>query len=335
MVYRAALIGCGRIASEFADDPGFADAGVCTHAQAYAACEATRLVSVCDADPAKVERCGQRWNVPARYRDVGRLLEEQHPEIVSICTPDTTHHELVRAALVTPGVRAVLAEKPLALKLEQARELVQLAAQRGVVLAVNYLRRYAERIVGLREVLRSGGLGSVRLVTGLYTKGTLHSGTHWLDLARFLLGDVARVAGRNRLHETGTDPTLDVHLEFESGAVGELLGCSEADFSVFEMDVIGTGGRVRLTGSADVVDVFTVVDGVPSADYRGLVHHSRTEHVLRNVLRCVVEDVVACIRTGAAPRCTGMDALRALEIGLAAQQSAVTGQPVELGERGG
>src|SRR6266849_5052572 len=98
MVYRAALIGCGRIASEFAEEPGFASAGICTHAQAYAACEQTQLVAICDSAERKLERCGRRWNVAARYHDAGRLLLEQHPEIVSVCTPDSTHYELVQAA---------------------------------------------------------------------------------------------------------------------------------------------------------------------------------------------------------------------------------------------
>ena len=322
MVYRAALIGCGKIGSEFAEFPGFAETGVCTHAQAYAACEATRLVAVCDPDPAKLERCGERWNIAARYRDAGRLLAEQHPEIVSICTPDPTHYELVRAALRTDGVRAVLAEKPLALEIEQARELVKLAAERRVILAVNYLRRYAEPIVRLRDLICTGGIGTVRLVSGLYTKGTLHSGTHWFDLARFLVGEVVRVEGRNRLHEASDDPTLDVHLEFDGGAVGELFGCSEEDFSVFEMDLIGTGGRARLTQSGDELELFTAVDGVPCSDYRGLVRQSRTENVLQDVLLRVVEDIVRCLQTGATPQCTGFDATRALEIGLEARQSA-------------
>jgi predicted dehydrogenase len=230
-------------------------------------------------------------------------------------------------------VRAVLAEKPLALEIEQARELTHLAEDRGVVLAVNYLRRYAERIVWLREFLRSGGIGTARLVSGLYTKGTLHSGTHWLDLARYLVGEVARVAGRNRLHETGDDPTLDMHLEFDEGAAGELSGCSEADFSVFEMDLIGTNGRICLTHSGDVMDVFTVANGVPSAGYRGLVHQSRTESVLANALLQVVEDLVRCVQRGGAPRCTGQDAVRALEIGLAARRSEAIGKPVDLGNQ--
>src|SRR5205823_374868 len=83
-----------NIDSAFADDPGFATAGVCTHAQAYAQCEATQLVAICDKDAAKLERCGQRWHVAARYRDAGRLLAEEQPQIVSVCTPDHTHYEL-------------------------------------------------------------------------------------------------------------------------------------------------------------------------------------------------------------------------------------------------
>src|SRR5205823_1565908 len=131
---------------------------------------------------------------------------------------------------------------------------------------------------------------------GLYSKGTLHSGTHWLDLARFLVGEVLRVSGRDRLHEAGEDPTLDIHLEFDNGAVGELFGCSEDDFSMFEMDVIGTNGRVRLTHAADVMDVFTVVADMPCAGYRGLVRHRQAEGVLRDVFRRVVEDVIRCLQ---------------------------------------
>src|SRR5207248_624698 len=167
MGYRAALIGCGKIASEFADDPGLASAGICTHAQAYAATPEIQLVAVCDSDPAKLQRCGERWKVAARYRDAGRLLAEVRPDIVSVCTPDATHYRVVQAALRADGVRAVLAEKPLALEIAQARELVRLAAERGVVLAVNYVRRYAEPIAWLKEFLDSGGLGKVRLVSGL------------------------------------------------------------------------------------------------------------------------------------------------------------------------
>ena len=57
-VLRAALVGCGRIASGFADGDG--TMGIYTHAQAYQACPRTELAAVCDVDAAKAEACARR-----------------------------------------------------------------------------------------------------------------------------------------------------------------------------------------------------------------------------------------------------------------------------------
>lgn len=330
-VYRAALIGCGKIASEFADDPRAI--GVCTHAGAYEACPQTQLVAVADANTEKVARCGERWKVQSRYRDPFQLLKEQKPEIVSICTPDGSHYELIRTALLTEGVQAVLAEKPLAIKLEEAEELVRLARQRNIILAVNYSRRYSAELTRLRDGLNSGQLGELRVVRGLYTKGTLHNGTHWYDLLRFLAGEVEAVRGTDRLHEPGPDPTLDVTLTCQSGAVAELHACSPDDFTVFEMDLIGTRGRVQLTESCDMLERYEVIDGVPYAGYRSLVLAEQVSGTLQNVLLHAVEDVVDCLESGRPPRCSGEDGQRALQIGLAARTSAASGETVMIAEQ--
>lgn len=328
MTYRAALIGCGRIGSEFADDPRVQ--GIYSHAGAYAACSATTLVAVCDRDPDKVERCGERWGVSARYRDPHRLLEEQRPEIVSICTPDPSHHSLINAAITTPGVRAVLAEKPLALNMRGGREVVDLAERLGVVLAVNYSRRYADSHQRLRDFLHAGGIGTVQTVGGYYTKGTLHNGTHWFDLARFLVGEVVRVWGFDARGEIGEDPTLDTTLEFANEASGHLHGCDAAAFSLFEMDIIGTLGRVRVIDGGHRIETYTVVDSPHYTGYRTLMLHHQAEEGLADVLLHVVEDVVRCLEEGGRPRCSGADGLAALMIALAVRDSARSGRPVTL-----
>ena len=186
MVYTAALIGCGKIGSEFCDDPLVTD--IYTHSEAYAACPETILTAVCDIDPDKVRRCGERWKVPARYCDAAQMLAEQQPQIVSICTPDSSHSELILLALATPSVQAILTEKPLALDLRQAQNIVRLVSEWNGILAVNYSRRYIESYNRLRGSLQSGLIGQIQNLSGYFTKGTIHNGTHWFDLARFLLG---------------------------------------------------------------------------------------------------------------------------------------------------
>ena len=329
MSYRAAIIGCGKIGSEFADDPRIK--GVYSHAGAYASCPETALVAVCDSDQGKLDRCAERWKVEARYRDPRKLLAEQQPDIVSICTPDSTHYELIRSAIATSGVRAVLTEKPLALDLESAQEIVQMASTRRVVLAVNYSRRYADRHIWLKEFLQSGGIGTIQTLGGYYTKGTLHNGTHWFDLSRFLVGEVVRVWGFDALKENGDDPTLDAFLELDCGASAHLLGCRAAAFSLFEMDVIGTRGRVRVIESGHTFEMYHVLDSPYYTGYRTLALKDRLEDGLNNVLLNAVGDVVRCLREGSQPRCSGNDGVAALEIALAVRESARSGRPMILG----
>jgi predicted dehydrogenase len=329
MTYRAALIGCGKIGSAFDDEPRAA--GVRSHAGAYAACAETTLVAVCDADAYRARRCAERWRVPGWYVDAAPMLAEERPELVSVCTPDASHYEVLRTVLAAGGVRAVLAEKPLALRLEQAQEAARAAAERGVVLAVNYTRRYAAGHLALWEGLRAGGIGDVQAVSGFYTKGVLHNGTHWFDLARFLVGPVLRVQGYDRLHEGGDDPTLDAALEFEGGARGYLHGCDAARFSVFELDVVGTRGRVRVTDSGHVIDLYEVVDSAHYRGYRTLGLEARSDGGLADALACAVRDLVRCLERGASPRCGAADAVEALRIALAVRQSARSGRPICLG----
>ncbi len=319
-VWRAAVIGCGLIGSEFgADRPAGEGFGIYTHAGAYRACQRTELAAVCDADAQRVRRAGQRWRVEACYTDPRRLLSEARPQLVSICTPDATHYELVRLALTAEGVRAVLAEKPLATSIEEAEELVRIAAERGVLLAVNYSRRFAPRYVRLREQLAGDAFGPVRLVRSLYGKGTLHNGSHAFDLLRYLIGEPAAITATDRLKENGADPTLDVRLEFAGGARAELLAVAPGDYTVFELDLLTARGRIRLLQGGDSVEVYEAREGIPYPGYRGLVLRENTAGALKDVLLHAVEDVVESLEHGRAPWCTGADGVAALRIGMAAR----------------
>lgn len=328
MAFRAALLGCGKIASEFADDPRLK--GIYTHAGAYAAYPATELVAVCDLDAEKAQACARRWQVGAVYPDPVRLLAEAAPEIVSICTPDHTHAELLTLTLETPGVRAILAEKPVALEPVAARRIAQLAKERGVSVAVNYSRRYSPGHLHLREEIQAGRLGAIQTVNGYYSKGTLHNGSHWFDLARFLVGEVVAVGGYERLNEGGDDPTLDVFLRFANGASGFLHGLDATLFSLFEMDIVGTAGRVKIVDSGYWFDFSAVAESPYFSGYRTLVETGREAGMLDDVTLYAVEDLVACLESGAIPRCSLDDGVKALEIGFAAREAARSGRLVEL-----
>jgi predicted dehydrogenase len=328
MNYRAAVIGCGRIGSEFADDARIK--GIYSHAGAYAACRRTELAAVCDIDPAKAAACGERWRVSAVYGDVPRLLAQTSPEIISVCTPDHTHAEILDAILNSATVRAVLVEKPLALDPESAAHLARLASERGILVAVNYSRRYSLGHARIRDMIAAGGIGRVQRVAGFYTKGVYHNGSHWFDLARMLVGEVERVHGFAVDEDVGRDPTLDAWLRFDSGASGFLQGCRADAFSVFEMDIVGTEGRVRFVDSGHRIEQFQVADSAYYSGYRELQKGKEQEGGLENTLVNAVEDLVQCLDHGGRPQCSAADGVAALAIAAAVVQSARVGSPVDV-----
>lgn len=330
MTLRAAVIGCGKIGSGFADDPLLAG-DVYTHAEAYVRSPATELVALCDRDPEVAAQCAARWNVGNSFSDVAELIREAEPEIVSICTPDDTHFSIARELIAdAPSVRALLCEKPLATSLDEGEELVRLARDSGKLIAVAYVRRYADNMRALRDLLAGGSLGAVTAVTGWYTKGVLHNGTHWFDLLRMLAGEVAWIEAAARLGDGGADPTLDVTLGLASGAVATLRAADAKAFSLFEMNLLTTSGRVSITQSGHSIRLFRAASSARYSGYSELNEEPRDFGDQRNVMLKAVDDLADALATGRPPLCTGEDGLAALRIGTAALKAAHTGRRTEF-----
>lgn len=328
--YKAALVGCGKIGSEFADDP-LMRGDVFSHAEAYDSCADTILAGVVDVDRSRLDRCGDRWGVGARFVSVGEMMSAVMPEIVSVATPTSTHRDVLSQILAseTPP-RAILCEKPLATTVEDAERIVMEARERGVLLVVMHMRRYAANMQKLREFLEQGGIGELRGVSGWLTKGTVHNGTHWFDLLRFLVGEVELVHALDVLGEPGDDPTLDVALRMESGMLATMRAAEVANFTICEMDIMGSKGRARIVDSSYTVEISNTVASPRYSGYVELVDTAVDLGDRKDVMLHAVEDIVGCLRTGAAPRSSGEDGVEALRIGLAAHESARTGGVVRL-----
>lgn len=313
---RGAVIGAGRIGAGF-DVPG--SGSVLTHAGAYRASSRTQLVGICDLRADVAAACGRLWGVPA-FADVDEMLAAAEPEIVSICTPDETHAEIAARVVAAASVRGILMEKPLALSLADAERTVAAASRRGITLAVNYSRRWAHGIQRVGQLLRSGRLGAVRTITGHYANGWLHNGTHWIDLARLLIGEVSRVRALHAI-DSSVDGPLDAELAFANGARGVVLGHAGVGLSFFEMDIVCQRGRVRLVAGAEQIEVFELR---PSPTYATFVAYAPTEAFaggLAHAMLQAVDDTAECVAAGAVPACTGHDALQALRVAEAARKS--------------
>jgi predicted dehydrogenase len=310
MTYRVAVLGAGLIGAT----PVRSALGVQSHAAAWKAHRDAELVALCDAEPARLAAAQAAWGVAAGFSDPVELLRTIAPDIVSICTPDATHGALLEAALETDSVTAILAEKPLTLDLSEGHRLVETAARRGVTLAVNYGRRSTPSHRRLRDWLATRPIGELEIVRGVYVRGIKHNGTHWLDLARFLVGEITEIHGIGRTTSWQTDGTIDAALTFAGGARGELIGLKDASYALFEMDLIGTEGRIQLLDSGRR---FEARGAVPSDAFPGffeLQERPGPSGGLDDMLLHVVSDLVDALESKRPPACTGEDALIALRL---------------------
>jgi len=212
-------------------------------------------------------------------------------------------------------------EKPVGLNIEEAERLVSAAQDQNILLAVNYTRRFADGFQRLKHELQNGLIGRIRTVHGYYTKGVIHNGTHWFDLARFLVGEVECVSGRDRLTENGPDPTLDVRLAFSCGAAGTLIGCNLHDYTIWEMELLGTAGRIRIVDSGRRIEIHKPVSGSQVAGYTFLELSEQRFSGQEFALAGAADQIVNHLDQGSPVSCSGKDATVALGIAMAAIES--------------
>jgi predicted dehydrogenase len=248
--FTAAVIGLGRVGQGYDySEPG--GVRIQTHASAYHLHDGYDLVAGVDCNPVERERFERKFARPA-FADVGDMLSRCHPDVVSIAVPTLNHTELLSRALEARPL-AVLCEKPIAECRTAAERMVTLAAERGSVLAVNYIRRFDPGVLEMRRALQEGVLGDVVKGTAWYTKGLRHNGSHFVDLLRFWLGEATEIRVTDPGRDLDGDAEPDVCIGFGQSRVYVLAARGEC-FFMGRVALVGTLGTVSY-GESGVIEI--------------------------------------------------------------------------------
>jgi predicted dehydrogenase len=172
--FRAAVLGCrmGR-----------------AHAHSIASCEEYELVAVCDIKRDLAEACAKDNGIDGVYADYATMLAEVKPDVVAVATPTNLHKGHTLQALEA-GAKGICCEKPMAVCLADAREMVEECESAGVPLIINHQRRLGAEMVYARQLIQEGVLGDIRLIRGECAGDILSDGTHLVDSIMWLTGDV-------------------------------------------------------------------------------------------------------------------------------------------------
>ena len=310
--YRAGIIGCGRIAHLFAGDNK--RKGVVTHAQAYIEDPDTELVAVCDVDKDKVEDFGKKWGTGSLYTDHMEMLEKENLDIVSVCTPPSSHFEIANNA-ISSDVKAVFCEKPISFSLEEGDNLIALARENNTVFAVNHLRRWDPFMNRVAEYIRGGELGEIRSVDCYYTAGICNTGTHMIDLVRMLTGaEIKTVRALKGKEEKSGDFTIDAVLGFTKGFNCFFHGLDIEDYLMFEIDIIASKGRIRLFDNTTKAELWI---GGKSQAMSGYNTPIKQDHAFGERQGTLIDlglrKIIRAIEDGNDDYCNAEDGLKAME----------------------
>jgi predicted dehydrogenase len=147
------------------------------HLEAAQRCEFVEVAAIAGRNTDAARRLGAGFSVPTIVADYRDLLRDPAIHAVHICTPNAQHFPMAKAAL--QAGKHVICEKPLATSVEEAEELVSLAAREGLRNCVCHNLRYYPMVQQMRRMREAGNLGEILAVQGTYFQDWLLYDTDW------------------------------------------------------------------------------------------------------------------------------------------------------------
>jgi predicted dehydrogenase len=339
------------------------------------------LVAMCGRDEDKVADVAARLRYLGYYTDWRAMLGDPDIDIVDVCTPDDRHRAPSIAAAAAG--KHVICEKPLAMTVRDAAAMLEAATQAGVKHMCCFNYRFIPAVRLAKELLERGAIGQVYHFRGRYlqepghdpasavedvwyTSGTrsgilLGIGSHVIDMARFLMGEITSVSGLvrtwniARVNRAGMVETVSADegnlalVEFAGGAAGTLesSGVATGHKNQHTWEINGSQGSI-CWDLEDPNHLLVYSDEAPAPDMRGFASVSVTTgahplqtiylppghnagweyghvHALYHFLECVVND-----KPVAPYGATFEDGYRAQVIMDAVVRSSRTGRRINL-----
>ncbi len=257
-VIRWGIIGCGNVAEFKSGPPLYQTPG-------------SELIAVMRRDAAKAADFARRHGARRWYTKAEALIADTDVNAIYIALPHNQHASHVKMA--ANAGKIVLCEKPMGISVVEAQACVDACRAYHVPLAVAYYRREWPIVQKLRELLNAGAIGRVvaaRINLADYFAGDpdrpwltskassgggalANAGSHWIDLVRFLLGDVISVDAQCSSHASGfeTEDTIVVQMETIAHALVSVSITLQSPINANEFEISGTQGRLRAASLAD------------------------------------------------------------------------------------
>jgi predicted dehydrogenase len=289
---------------------------------------------ICDLDPEALAKIGRRFPACRQTNDFADLLHDPAVEAIAIATPVSTHHRLASAAL--HAGKHVFVEKPLAASSEEAADLLELAAERDLVVMPGHTFVYSPPVRTVNELIRSGELGDIYFISTSRVNLGLHQpdvsvawdlGPHDFSILRYWLQETpTHVSALSRgCIIPGTPDVAFINLEFASETIAHVEISWLAPSKLRRTTIVGSRKMVVYddTSAAEPVRIFDT--GVMIKDPQTFGEYNLTyrtgdivsPHVEASEPLCIeMGDFCNSIRSGGEPESSaelGLEVVRMIE----------------------
>lgn len=340
-----ALIGCGRIAVNHIK------AAMSNHLE---------LAAICDLEMEQMEKLLIKYNLEdktsiKRYTDYKEMIQENELDLVAIATESGCHAEIALFC-IEHGIHCIV-EKPIAMSVEDANKIIDLAHKHGVKVSACHQNRFNVAVQEMRKALEAGRFG--RLSHGsvhvrwnrneeYYTQASwrgkwvsdggalMNQCIHGIDLLRWMMGDeVEEVYGQTRQQFHNYLEAEDVGMavvKFKNGAIATIEGTTNVYPQNLEetLYLFGEKGTVKIGGkSTNNIDVWEFSDET-GEDSRNIGLKEITSNVYGNGHSSLYADVIDAIENNREPYVNAVAGRNALELVLAIYKSQKEKRPIKL-----
>ena len=340
-----ALIGCGRIAINHVK------AVLNNHLE---------LTAVCDRELSQIDKLLERCGVDnafsiRRYTDYRQMIEENDIELAAIATESGSHAQIALDC-IRHGIHCII-EKPIAMNLADADEIIRLSKEKGVKVSACHQNRFNVAVQKMRKALEEGRFGKI-------SHGSVHvrwnrnadyykqapwrgrwatdggalmnQCIHGIDLLRWMMGDEPEeVYGqtRRRFHDDlETEDVGAAVVTFKNGAVATIEGTTNVFPQNLEetLYLFGETGTVKLGGkSTNHIDIWKFMDETEN-DRKTEGLKEAAGNVYGNGHTSLYADMIDAIQSRREPYVDAVAGRNALELVLAVYKSQKEGRPVRL-----
>jgi predicted dehydrogenase len=309
-----------------------------------------QVAAVCDLSPDKLAIAQRRYPTIRATSDFNELLRDPKVDAVVVATPVRTHFKLAMAAL--KAGKHVLVEKPITETSAEARQLIEEAARRKVVLMVDHTFIYTPAIRKIRELVSANELGniyyydSVRVNLGLFQQDVnviWDLAVHDFSILEYILDRHPIAVSANGASPVASSPEsiAYVSLFFDNGTIGHVSVNWLAPVKVRQVLIGGSRKMIVFDEMAPSEKVKVYDKGVTLTDDPQQIYNLRVGYragdmwapqlSTKEALLSECEHFVDCIAHGSKPDTDGAMGMRVVELLEAATKSLkLRGQPVEI-----